>query len=75
MEDENDLASLGFLGGSDGKESACNVGDSGLIPGSERSLGGGHGNPFQYSSLENPMDRGDCWATVHRVTKSQTGLS
>ena len=44
-----------FPGHSDGKESACNVGDLGLIPGSERSPGGGHGNPLQYSCLENPM--------------------
>ena len=48
----------GFLGGSVGKESACNAEDLGLIPGSGRSPGGGHGNPFQYSCLENPMDRG-----------------
>ena len=46
----------------------------GLIPGSGRSLGGGHGNPLQYSCLENPMDRGAWWATVHRVAKSRTGL-
>ena len=46
--------------------------DSGLIPGLGRSPGGGHGNPLQYSCLENPMDRGAWWATVHRVTKSQT---
>ena len=44
----------GFLGGSDGKKSACNVGDLGLIPGLGRSPGGGHGNPLQYSCLENP---------------------
>ena len=42
----------------------------GLIPGSGRSPGGGHSNPLQYYCLENPMDRGDWWATVHRVTKS-----
>ena len=47
---------LGFPGGSDGKESACNAGDQGLIPGSGRSLGEGNGNPLQYSCLENPMD-------------------
>ena len=55
-----------------GKESACNAGatgDLGLIPGSGRSLGGGHGNPLQYSCLENPMDRGAWWAIVHKVTK------
>ena len=45
---------LGFPGGSDGKESACNVGDLGSIPGLGRSPGGGHGNPLQYSFLENP---------------------
>ena len=44
-----------FPGGSDGKGSACNMGDPGLIPGSGRSLGEGHGNPLQYSCLENPM--------------------
>ena len=48
---------LGFPGGSDGKESACNAGDLGLIPGLRRSPGGRHGNPLQYSCLENPMDR------------------
>ena len=45
---------MGFPGGWDGKESACNVGDLGLIPGLERSPGGGHGNPLQYPCLENP---------------------
>ena len=45
---------MGFPGGSDGKESACNTGDQGSIPGSGRSPGGGHGNPLQYSCLENP---------------------
>ena len=45
---------LNFPGSSDGKESACNVGDMGLIPGLGRSPGGGHGNPLQYSCLENP---------------------
>ena len=61
--------------GSDGKESACNVGDLGLIPGWGRSPGGGHSNPLQYSCLEDSMDRGAWWATVHGVTKSQIGLS
>ena len=51
-------ALLGFPGGSDGKESACNAGDWGLIPGSGRSLGEGNGTPLQYSCLENPMDGG-----------------
>ena len=49
---------LGFPGGSEGKESTCNVGDLGLIPGSGRSPGKGNGNPLQYSGLENSMDRG-----------------
>ena len=51
------------------------TGDPGLIPGSERSPGGGHGNPLQYSCLENPMDRGTWWATVHGVAKSRTQLN
>ena len=50
------------------------TGDLGLITGSRRSPGGEHGNPFQYSCLENPTDRGDWRATVHWVAKSQTGL-
>ena len=61
--------------GSDGKESACNVGDPGSTPGSGRSPGEGNGNPLQYSCLENPMDRGAWWATVHGVAKSCTRLS
>ena len=65
----------GFPGGSDGKESACSVGDRGSIPQLERSPGGGHGNPLEYSYLENPMNRGAWWATVHGVAKSQTQLS
>ena len=52
---------LGFPGGSDGKESACNAGDLGMIPGLGRSPGGGHGNPLQYSYMENSMDRGAWW--------------
>ena len=66
---------LSFPGASDSKQSACNVGDLGLIPGSGRSSGEGNGYPLRYSSLENPMDRGAWWATVHGVTKSQTWLS
>ena len=66
---------MGFPGGSDGKESACNVGDLGSIPGSGRSPGGGHGYQLQSSCLENSMDRGTWWATVHGVAKSQTQLS
>ena len=56
-------------GGSDNKESACNVGYTGLIPGLGRSPGEGNGNPLQYSFLENPMDRGAWPAIVHRVAK------
>ena len=52
--------------------SAGALGGEGLIPGSGRSPGGGHGNPRQYSCLENPMGRGGWWATVHGVAKSQT---
>ena len=66
---------MGFPGSSVGKESTCNAGDLGSIPGLGRSPGGGHGNPLQYSCLENPMDRGAWQAAVHGVTKSQTRLS
>ena len=62
---------MGFPGGSDSKESAW---DPGPIPGLGRSPGGGHGNPLQYSCLENPMDRGAWRAAVHGVPKSQTQL-
>ena len=61
-----------FPGGSDGKEPARDAGDFSSIPGSGRSPGGGHGNPRQYSCLENHMDRGAWQAIVHRVTKSDT---
>ena len=64
-----------FPGGSDGKASAYNAGDPGLIPGSGRSPGKANGNPLQYSCLENPMDGGAWWATVHGVAKSRTPLS
>ena len=57
------------------KESACNAGDVGSIPGSGRSPGGGNGNPLHYSCLGNPMDRGAWRATLHRGAKSRTGLS
>ena len=60
-----------FPGGSDSKESACNAGGPGLIPGSGKSPGEGNGNPLHYSCLENPMDRGAWWATVHGLAKSQ----
>ena len=54
---------------------AYNAGDLGLIPGLRRSSGEGNGNPLLYSCLENPMDKGAWWATVHWVAKSRTGLS
>ena len=63
---------IGFPDVLDGKESACNAGDLGLVPGSGRYPGGGYGNPLQYSCLENFMDRGARWATVHGVAKSWT---
>ena len=66
---------LGFPGGAEVKASSCNAGDLGSIPGWGRSPGEGNGNPLQYSCLENPMDGGAWWATVHRVTKSRTQLS
>ena len=56
-------------GGSDSKESTSYEEDLGSTPGSERSPGEGHGNPFQYSYLENPMDRGAWQLTVHRVSQ------
>ena len=56
------------------KESACNAGDTRLIPGWGRAPGGGYDNPLQYSCLENPMDRGAWQATVHGVTQNRTGL-
>jgi len=61
--------------GSDSKASACNAGDLGLIPGSGRSPGKGNGNLLQHSCLENSMDVGAWWATVHGVVKSRTQLS
>ena len=64
-----------FPGSSSGKESACNVGNLGSVPGLGRSPGGGNGNPLQYSCLENLMDRGALQATVHGVTSSWTWLS
>ena len=67
--------SLDFPGGSAGKESVCNAGNLGSIPGSGRSPGEGNSNPLQYSFLENSTDRGGWWATVHGVTKSWTQLS
>ena len=63
-----------FPGDSVGKESACNAGVLGSIPGMGRSPGEGNSYPLQYSCQENPMDRGAWWATVHRVSKNQTQL-
>ena len=65
----------GFPGGSEVKASAYITGDLGSIPGSGRSPGEGNGNALQYSCLENPVDGGAWWATVHGVTKSRTRLS
>ena len=62
---------IGFPGGSDGKESACNAEDPGSVPGSERHPGEGNGYPLHYSCLENSMDRGAWWATIHGVTESK----
>ena len=62
---------MSFPGGSDGKESACNVGDLGSIPGSGKSPGQENSDPLQYSCLEDPMDKG----TTHWVTKCQTPLN
>ena len=67
-----------FPGGSVGKESACksgDAGDMGSIPGWRRSLGGEHGNPLQYSCLENPVDNGAWRDTIHSVAKSRRRLS
>ena len=68
---------MSFLGEDSGKETPASTGevrDTGWIPGTGRSLGGGHGNPLQYSFLENPMDRGAWQAIVHRVKKKWTQL-
>ena len=65
---------MGFPHSSVGKESACSAGDPGLIPGLGRSPREGNGNPLQYSCLENPMDRGTWWATVHVVTRVRPNL-
>ena len=65
---------MGLPSGSDGEESSYNVEDVGLIPRLVRSPGGGHGNPLQYSCLENPRDRGAWWAAVYGVAQSQTRL-
>ena len=65
---------LGYPSGSIGKESVCNAGDLGSIPGSGRSPGEGNGNPLQYSCLENATDKGARLATVREISKSQTWL-
>ena len=69
---------MGFPGDTSGKEppptNAGGIRDVGLIPGSGKSPGGGHGNPLQYTCIENPMIRGAWRATVHRIVKSQTLL-
>ena len=66
---------MGFPDGSLVKNPLANAGDTSLIPGLGRSPGAGNGNPLQCSCLENPMDRGAWWTTVHRVKKSQIQLS
>ena len=66
---------VGFPSGSEGKESACNARDLGSISGLGRSPGEENDNPLQHSCLENPMDRGASWATVHGVAQSRTRLS
>ena len=66
---------MGFPGGLSSKESVRSAGDIGdmrSIPGPGRSPGGGHGNPLQYSDLENPLDRAAWWALIHKVVKSDT---
>ena len=67
--------SVGFPGGSEVKASACNAGDLGSIPGLQRFPGEGNGNPPQYSCLENAVDGGAWWATIHGVAKSRTRLN
>ena len=69
------LCIMGFPGGSDGKESSWNWGDLGLTLGSGRFPGEGNGASLQYSCLENSLDRGAWWATIHGVAKSRTWLS
>ena len=65
------VLSTAFPGGSDSKEPACNAGDSGSIPSSGITPGGGNGNPFQYPCLKNSMDRETWQASVQKVTKSR----
>ena len=68
----NSMSMRDFPDGSDGKESAHNAGDPGLIPGAGRSPGERNGYPFQYSCMKNSMDKEVWWAPVHGTTKSQT---
>ena len=70
----NYLYEKSFPGGSDGKESTCNAGDLGLIPGLGRSPGEGNSNSLQYSCLENSMDIGDWQSIVHGVPENQPQL-
>ena len=65
---------MDFPGGSDSKESVCNAGDLGLIPGSGRSLGEGNSNPLQDSYMKNPMNREAWWATVHGIERVRYNL-
>ena len=65
---------MGSPGSSNGKESVCNSGGPGSIPGSKRSPGEENGKPLQYSCLENPKDGGAWWATIHGLAKSRTRL-
>ena len=70
-----DIWLVGFPGGLDGQESACNAGNPGSILGLGRSPGKGNGNPLRYSCLGNPMDREAWWAIFYGVTMGQTRLS
>ena len=72
FDDSYEVQVLGFPGGSDSKESTCNLGDLGSISGSGRFLGKGNGYPLQYSCQENPMNKGVWQAIVHGAAKSET---
>ena len=75
VQKDSPLVLVGFPGGSAGKESTCNAGDLGSIPGLGRAPGEGNGEPHQYPCLENLMDRGAWGAAVHGVTKTWAQLS
>ena len=75
LQSGHEASLAGFPGGSECKVYACNARDLGLIPGLGRSPGEGNDNPLQYCCLDNPMDRGAWWVTVHGVAKSWTRLS